>query len=416
MGEALGGADGASAAGTNEMLMPLLVDLAGNSPERLRALSRIVGGASSGNAQGAWIAEQGTTWNRQLHQNEVIAIRDQAKAYAEKQGISESEALSALLLEGMRQVDEDYAGNILANPEAASFLQQIAQSDPDNALVSTDGKVTGYFEASDHDYEKFDAYKWQLWNVENGWYPGGVEDPNLLSQTFTDPQNILMLGEGKAYYDFRDLYQQVSGESASKAGNQRWAILGGGLAAPAAISAGVGAAGWAATQGQLLSVAGLRGAQGLGANGYANLWAAEGVASLGAYRTGTAVAGAVAPLQFSGGIAANAGLRVSQGVGAYGYASLNSVTTGANTGLGVLAGELILAERGYRVSKAVQAYIVFGNIVGVVDGAFGILPGPKGFVPNGLPPTPYMLPITAGQEAGAVLKDSFLFYESRVGL
>ncbi|WP_286791932.1 hemagglutinin repeat-containing protein, partial [Marinobacter sp. Hex_13] len=93
VGEALGGADGASAAGINEMLMPLLVDLAGNSPERLRALSRIVGGASSGNAQGAWIAEQGTTWNRQLHQNEVIAIRDQAKAYAEKQGISESEAL-----------------------------------------------------------------------------------------------------------------------------------------------------------------------------------------------------------------------------------------------------------------------------------------------------------------------------------
>ena len=115
---------------------------------------------------------------------------------------------------------------ILANPEAASFLQQIAQSDPDNALVSTDGQITGYFEASDHDYENFDAYKWQLWDVENGWYPGGVEDPNLLSQAFTDPQNILMLGEGKAYYDFRDLYQQVSGESASKAGSQNLMILG----------------------------------------------------------------------------------------------------------------------------------------------------------------------------------------------
>ncbi len=288
VGEALGGADGASAAGTNEMLMPLLVDLAGNSPERLRALSRIVGGASSGNAEGAWIAEQGTTWNRQLHQNEVIAIRDQAKAYAEKQGISESEALSALLLEGMRQVDADYAGNILANPEAASFLQQIAQSDPDNALVSTDGKVTGYFEASGHDYEKFDAYKWQLWNVENGWYPGGVEDPNLLSQTFTDPQNILMLGEGEAYYDFRDLYEQVSGESASKAGNERWGILGGGLAAPAAISAGMGAAGWAATQGQFLagvgSHLGLRGAQSLGANGVARLWQLESSVAQGYWR------------------------------------------------------------------------------------------------------------------------------------
>lgn len=126
----------------------------------------------------------------------------------------------------MRQVDEDYAGNILANPEAASFLQQIAQSDPDNALVSTDGKVTGFFEASDHDYGTFDAYKWQLWDVENGWYPGGVEDPNLLSQTFKDPQNILMLGKGEAYYSFDNLYQQVSGESASKANTQNLMILG----------------------------------------------------------------------------------------------------------------------------------------------------------------------------------------------
>ena len=353
VGEALGGADGASAAGTNEMLMPLLVDLAGNSPERLRALSRIVGGASTGNAQGAWIAEQGTTWNRQLHQNEVIAIRDQAKAYAEKQGISESEALSALLLEGMRQVDEDYAGNILANPEAASFLQQIAQSDPNNSLVSTDGKVTGFFEASDHDYGTFDAYKWQLWDVENGWYPGGVEDPNLLSRTFEDPQNILMLGKGEAYYDFRDLYQQVSRESADKAGNQRWSILGGGLAAPAVISAGAGAAGWAATQGQF--------------------WA---------------------------GVGSNLGLRGAQSLGASGYSAMYSAESAA------LYGYNAAGAAGYLVAGT-EAYIGLTYSAGFVDGFTGLSGGPPGYVPSGIPPHPYFIPLFAGQSDGALVADYF---------
>ncbi|WP_161318195.1 hemagglutinin repeat-containing protein [Alcanivorax sp. DP30] len=218
VGEALGGAEGASAAGINEMLMPLLVQLAGSSPERLRALSRIVGGASAENAQGAWIAEQGTTWNRQLHQNEVIAIRKHAKEYALLHpGMSEAEALSALLLEGMRQVDATYADRIYANEDAARFLAHVARSDPDNSLISTDGLQTALFSASDYDFKKFDAYGDEFWNVANGIYPGGVEDPDMFFNVLTDMDNASMLkGNGDAYYLSLDLFNDLSSESASK--------------------------------------------------------------------------------------------------------------------------------------------------------------------------------------------------------
>ncbi|MDC9575758.1 hypothetical protein PSI07_22260, partial [Pseudoalteromonas sp. GABNS16A] len=163
-------------------------------------------------------------------------------------------------------------------------------SDPDNALVSTDGKVTGFFEASDHDYGTFDAYKWQLWNVENGWYPGGVEDPNLLSRTFEDPQNILMLGKGEAYYDFRDLYQQVSGESASKANTQNLMILGSTVGSLGAIRL----AGLARTEAGLLAS---NPASYFYSQGYKlTLMADEAVAGLAGFPTGAVFGGGGAML------------------------------------------------------------------------------------------------------------------------
>jgi len=62
------------------------------------------------------------------------------------------------------------------------------------------------------------------------------------------------------------------------------------VAAPAFISAGVGAVGWTVTQGQFLAGvganAGLRGMQGLGASGYAGIWQAESAAVYGAQRLG----------------------------------------------------------------------------------------------------------------------------------
>lgn len=423
-------ASGAAGAGLNQLLSTPLGNAAG-----------VLGGGKNDNAwrvagaqiagmtgalltdgdinDGAWIAKQADTYNRQLHKEELKLIADNYKEYAEEQralgrDITDGQALKELLYQAHAQVDAAYANDedqktwaFLSGVDqqaAGAFLGLISEG---TAVTHGDGVTTTAFRATDDQYDNSFINYTHLLDAESGSYGEllfGYRRPILTNMSMD-------IGAG----NYQEVLSFANSDAANKQLQQLGIIGGGALLAPAAASAGVGAAGWAATQGQLLSAAGLRGAQNLGASVYANLWTAEGVASLGAYRTGTAVAGAVAPLQFSGGVAANAGLRVSQGVGAYGYASLNSATTSANTGLGVLAGELILAERGYRVSKAVQAYIVFGNIVGIVDGAFGILPGPKGFVPNGLPPTPYMLPITTGQEAGAVLKDSFLFYESRVG-
>ena len=126
--------------------------------------------------------------------------------------------------------------------------------------------------------------------MENGWYPGGVEDSNLLSQTFKDPQNILMLGKGEAYYDFRDLYQQVSRESASKANTQNLMILGSTVGSLGAIRL----AGLARTEAGLLAS---NPASYFYSQGYKlTLMADEAVAGLAGFPTGAVFGGGGAML------------------------------------------------------------------------------------------------------------------------
>ena len=163
----------------------------------------------------------------------------------------------------------------------------------------------------------------------------GRPDPRRLvvRRALLDPYQAWEVESG-AYHTYQDTWIEANSYFADKASDQFFMVFGGALAAPVVMSAGVGTAGWATTQMQAFSSASLTGAQSLGASGYAGLWSAQNAASLGVYRTGTAVAGAVAPLQFYGGVAANTSLRFVQAAGASGYSGMYAAESFAvNTSL-----------------------------------------------------------------------------------
>lgn len=408
-------ASGAAGAGLNQILSDSLGSVAdglGNGDPNKANAWRVAGSQLAGLAgaaavdgnvnEGAWIAKQADTYNRQLHREELKLIKDNYKEYAEEQrilgrDISDGEALSELLMAALQEVDATYNDNIKDNPLASSFLAGL--SDQSGVmLVSTDGQLTGVFEASDNDYNNSLAYMDELYYSEMGLYEGGLEDQGLLHWTLTDVQNGWAVDKA-AYDSYQNAWMEANSYFSAKTTNQSLGLLGGALLAPAAISAGVGTAGWIATQGQLLSAAGLRGAQSLGASGYAGLWSSQYGAAIGSYRLGTAVAGRLVVPQLYAGVTANAGARLTQ------------------TGLvraGSLSGELVMAEMGLGVSAFAEKYILFTGAMGIVDGYLGGTPGAKGYVPDGLPPSPFLIPLQAGQAAGSMLQDSFYFYNQEV--
>ncbi|MCT7310758.1 hemagglutinin repeat-containing protein [Ralstonia sp. CHL-2022] len=85
------------------------------------ALATTLGGAVGGNA-GAFSGYNVDRFNRQLHPDEQKWIKDNAKRFAQQQGISEQDAEQRLAQQGFRQVQNGVGG---ATDQAASnFLQQ----------------------------------------------------------------------------------------------------------------------------------------------------------------------------------------------------------------------------------------------------------------------------------------------------
>ena len=81
-----------------------------DNPGLLVAASQVVGiiAAEMTNGdvnQGAWIAGQATTYNRLMHASEERWLRENAKRFAEEQGISEQEALERLSQQALKNVD-----------------------------------------------------------------------------------------------------------------------------------------------------------------------------------------------------------------------------------------------------------------------------------------------------------------------
>ncbi len=111
---------GALAAGVNEALVDGLASVYAGMPkadrDRLLAMnSQLIGvlttsvqdpDADSGKLQlGSWVAQNGTLYNRQLHADEQDWIKGHAKEFAEKNGISEDEAMKRLSQQALKDVD-----------------------------------------------------------------------------------------------------------------------------------------------------------------------------------------------------------------------------------------------------------------------------------------------------------------------
>lgn len=266
-------ASGAAGAGLNQLLSSPLdgfassVGGAGNyEPWRL-AGSQLAGLSGAllvdGDVNdGAWIAKQADTYNRQLHREELKLIKDNYKEYAEEQrklgrDISDEEALSELVMEALQEVDHEYDTNIKNNSLAANFLYRIS-AESDLRLISTDGQTTMAFEASATDYFNPSAYMDELYYSGQGFYEGGLDDHNLVRQVLTDPRNGWALeGSGSgAYHNYQNAWMKANSYSADKTSDQFLLVFGGGLAAPAAISASVGVMAWVGEAGSTLGYLG----------------------------------------------------------------------------------------------------------------------------------------------------------------
>lgn len=232
-------ASGAAGAGLNQLLSTPLGNAAG-----------VLGGGKNDNAwrvagaqlagmtgalladgdinDGAWIAKQADTYNRQLHREELKLIKDSYKEYAEEQrmlgrDISDGEALSELLMAALQEVDATYNDNIKDNSLASNFLAGLSDQSG-VTLVSTDGKLTGAFVASDHDYKESLAYMDELYYSEMGLYEGGLEEQSLLHWTLTDAQNGWAVDKG-AYDSYRNAWMEANSYFSGKTTNQNLIVL-----------------------------------------------------------------------------------------------------------------------------------------------------------------------------------------------
>lgn len=227
---------GAAAAGTNQLLSGVLHDFASsvggedNYGAWRTAGSQLAGlaGAALANGDvndGAWIAKQADTYNRQLHRKEFALIREKYKEYAEEQReiygreLTDREALSELLLAAMSMVDAEYDNSITQNPFAEMYLAEQAQREGffGNTLISSDGKVTKLFHASDRDYRDSFAYMFELKENEEALYYGGEDERYLVRQVLTDPRNAFSVREG-AFSSYETVLSTARAESGPGAG------------------------------------------------------------------------------------------------------------------------------------------------------------------------------------------------------
>ena len=105
---------GALAAGANEALVDHLAVLVGGNKNLLNMSSQIVGVIAAAVQKdvdsetlqtGSWVAKNATQYNRLLHDDEDKWIRANAKQFAVEQDITESEALSRLGQQALKDVD-----------------------------------------------------------------------------------------------------------------------------------------------------------------------------------------------------------------------------------------------------------------------------------------------------------------------
>ncbi|WP_423814595.1 adhesin [Pseudomonas viridiflava] len=142
---------GAMAAGANEALINVIGNMAGGNKELELMASQLTGivaaAAVNGDvAKGAEVAKYATTYNRQLHFEEQKWLNENAKAFAEKEGITEQAAMERLSQQALKNTDMLWRSLLTDgdDPKAMSFLAESGKTfvndlGTDQKLFTTDG-------------------------------------------------------------------------------------------------------------------------------------------------------------------------------------------------------------------------------------------------------------------------------------
>jgi len=149
---------GAIGAGLQEVAGDLLKDLAGANNVELQVklaglagalATALAGGDASAVNAASTIAESAATYNRQLHTEEIKALRKLAKQMAAEKGGSEDDWFNRLGNEALSQVDSYYQDRG-GDSEAAFILAQYAQNNP--GFTDAVGRQFGFFDGGDQYY------------------------------------------------------------------------------------------------------------------------------------------------------------------------------------------------------------------------------------------------------------------------
>jgi len=156
LSEATGGdfKTGALTAGANEALTDKISSLIKADPQLELAVSQMIGVAAATLTEGdinqaAQLAKNATSYNRQLHPDEVKEIKKLADAYAEEQDITPAEAEARLLAQAQREVDREfYETHTTSDVRAQAFLKRNAHTrlnkDGQEILIFTPGSPELY--------------------------------------------------------------------------------------------------------------------------------------------------------------------------------------------------------------------------------------------------------------------------------
>ncbi|XYQ82031.1 hypothetical protein ACTAB8_14405 [Pseudomonas syringae] len=139
------------AAGANEALINVIGNMAGGNEELELMASQLTGivaaAAVNGDVvKGAEVAKYATTYNRQLHFEEQKWLNENAKAFAEKEGITEQAAMERLSQQALKNTDMLWRSLLTDgdDPKAMSFLAESGKTfvndlGTDQKLFTTDG-------------------------------------------------------------------------------------------------------------------------------------------------------------------------------------------------------------------------------------------------------------------------------------
>ncbi|MBO6818774.1 MAG: DUF637 domain-containing protein [Thalassospira sp.] len=127
-------AAGAIGAGLQEVLGDSLQNISDDIDTRIQLAGlagaiavALTGGDADAVNTATFTAQQAATYNRQLHTDEIIAIRQKAKELAGQNGMTEAQWLEVLGTEALRRVDADKSYELVGSSPDAEIAQTIAE-------------------------------------------------------------------------------------------------------------------------------------------------------------------------------------------------------------------------------------------------------------------------------------------------